>query len=139
MKELKYYQDEARKRRELRNKGSEQKPEQKLGQEREKNQNDQQQEEQKSKNDENKDQEEEDPISAFFKQQGKKSGSSTPNIKKIEIKITNRNMLIGLVTAVAVYMVLRGGDQYFYREITWQDFKRDFLDKGIVEKANNCQ
>ncbi|CAN6644863.1 mitochondrial respiratory chain complexes assembly protein Afg3p [Trichomonascus vanleenenianus] len=67
-----------------------------------------------------------------------------PNkIKKVEIQITGRQIVIGLLGSVVVYQLLfGGGSDYFHREITWQEFKTQYLDRGSVKKltvVNNRQ
>lgn len=76
--------------------------------------------------------------------QQKKKGGEDPKINRIEIQLSMRQIMIGIVGSFFVYYTFfgPGSSDMFYREITWQEFKTNYLDRGLVRKlrvVNNRQ
>lgn len=62
-------------------------------------------------------------------------GSEGKNFKVFEIKLMPQNILIGLLATMIVFSLLSGsGSGMNNNEISWQEFKKDYLDRGIVQK-----
>lgn len=73
-----------------------------------------------------------------------KNKKQDPKIKKVEIQLSGRQVLIGIVGSMFVYYTFfgPGASDMFYREITWQEFKANYLDRGLVRQLkviNNRQ
>uniref|UniRef100_A0A060T0T5 ARAD1C17974p n=1 Tax=Blastobotrys adeninivorans TaxID=409370 RepID=A0A060T0T5_BLAAD len=66
---------------------------------------------------------------------GNKQGKDKPKVKFIEVQISMRELLL-ITTGVILlfYLTSNSGSEMFYREITWQEFKRDYLDRGLAKK-----
>jgi AFG3 family protein len=64
--------------------------------------------------------------------QGKKEDGKQQGAKGIEFKFDTGTFLIGAFTAYMFYRLLTPSENS--REITWQEFRTAFLDKGLVEK-----
>lgn len=78
------------------------------------------------------------------KETGQKSGAHDPGAGKsksksgkqenpfTEIKLDLNSILLSVFTSYLLYRLVMPGDQS--REITWQEFRNTFFDKGLVEK-----
>ncbi|KAL4763917.1 peptidase family M41-domain-containing protein [Aspergillus foveolatus] len=65
------------------------------------------------------------------KQQGK-SQSDSPEFKTLDFKFDPASSLISTVIAYYIYRSIFPGDNS--KDITWEEFRSKFLDKGLVEK-----
>ena len=65
-------------------------------------------------------------------QSNRKKDQREPNIKLNEIKFDSGSMITAALTAYLLYRVMVPSENS--REITWQEFRSSFLDKGLVEK-----
>ena len=63
---------------------------------------------------------------------GKKEAPKSPQFKIFDFKIDAGNFLIGAFVSYYVYRSISPGEQS--RDITWQEFRTTFFDKGLVEK-----
>lgn len=55
-----------------------------------------------------------------------------PGYRRVEFKVSINQILFGLLGLFVAYSFLSSGDSY--REITWQDFKTQYLDRRMVQK-----
>ncbi|PWY91057.1 respiratory chain complexes assembly protein rca1 [Aspergillus heteromorphus CBS 117.55] len=62
---------------------------------------------------------------------GKSNNQKTPEFKVREIKLDTPTIIISLFVTYWIWSSLQGESS---RDITWQEFRADFLDKGLVEK-----
>lgn len=65
-------------------------------------------------------------------QKGKDQFPKPPNFNVFEFKLDPANFLISSFLAYYIYRSIFPGENS--REITWQEFRTNFLDKGLVEK-----
>jgi AFG3 family protein len=72
----------------------------------------------------------------------KKSGQKMPpgfdfnskNFKVFEIRIMPQHIIAGLVISILLFSLLSGDSSGRTNEISWQEFKKDYLDRGLVQK-----
>lgn len=58
--------------------------------------------------------------------------SKNPNFKVVEVKFTANQIIFSIFAGIMLWSLLTSNQAS--REITYQDFKRDYLDRGLVEK-----
>ncbi|ANB11752.1 m-AAA protease subunit YTA12 [Sugiyamaella lignohabitans] len=57
---------------------------------------------------------------------------NSKNFRVVEFKFTMNQILFGVFAGVMVFSLLSSDEQF--RELTWQDFKTQYLDKRLVQK-----
>lgn len=60
------------------------------------------------------------------------NSKNNPNFKMVEIKFTPNQIIFGIFAGIMLWSLLSSSQ--VSRELTYQDFKRDYLDRGLVEK-----
>ena len=73
-----------------------------------------------------------DKKSAPKQEDSKKKSGNTEGFKAVELKMDTGTLLISAFTAYLFYRMMSPSENQ--REITWQDFRTLFFDKGLVEK-----
>jgi AFG3 family protein len=89
----------------------------------------------KSKKNEEKPKEEQEKKDEEDEAQESPKGSSSdtpPGYKRIEFSMSANQIMLGLVGMYIAYSFLSSSDGY--QEITWQDFKTQYLDRRLVQK-----
>ncbi|KAF5101749.1 hypothetical protein D0Z03_000540 [Geotrichum reessii] len=89
--------------------------------------------------DSNKSKDDDDKESKF---DPKKSGQKMPpgfdfnskNFKVFEIRIMPQHIIAGILISTLVFSLLSGDSNGRSNEISWQEFKKDYLDRGLVQK-----
>ncbi|CAG8469523.1 11765_t:CDS:2 [Funneliformis caledonium] len=81
--------------------------------------------------DKNSDKEKKSDSETEIKQQ-KKSSKQPPNVKEFSMQLNSNTLLPLLFSAYILYKITSSVDNS--REITWQEFRTTFLDKGLVDK-----
>ncbi len=65
-------------------------------------------------------------------EQQKQSSKQPPNVREFSMQLNANTLLPLLFSAYILYKITSGADNS--REITWQEFRTAFLDKGLVDK-----
>ncbi|GES94314.1 ATP-dependent metallopeptidase Hfl [Rhizophagus clarus] len=68
----------------------------------------------------------------YKSEQQRQSSKQPPNVKDFSMQINLNTLLPLLFSAYILYKITNGVDNS--REITWQEFRTAFLDKGLVDK-----
>lgn len=88
-------------------------------------------EEKNQEEQENNKQDEEEESSSSYNKRSSSSGAP-PGFKRIEFTMNANQFMLGLLGMYIVYSILSSAETY--QEITWQDFKTQYLDRRLVQK-----